>query len=387
MEAIDTAQSDKLTFDPVTGTTTPIYVPRRGDSAPLQVGKGYFWIQIRGAQVYYRGSVIEQLRSLMVASQVRINHPALGDGGLRAIQKVKEIRRDQAEQLGLAPNLIDLVPAVMTHITVSIDFIVDTKNRLRQFSAVIGNDLSAVISLVPEAAAVAKVINTLAQKLIQSLLPDEQRKPVLQFTGDFNLPAGRMRPGYHVILGTRDAHAALPTPLPKIEVRDGFLFLGGRQVTDLSYVILEIHTTDVRTRELNAGARWDAKLREAEDAARWAAREPGEPGKASRKHAWGQCKGLLREARGLLFADPNYLTGEAEDIYLASYNLCKSELFFTNGQRGPVPPQPYEAAWQPDEQEDRLMLGIGLDVDIPARLREYDQRVAAAKQRYAEHNR
>jgi len=368
---------DSLAFDPVTGTTTPIYIPPEPEPPPLQVGKGYFWMQICGAQAYYRGNLLEHVRSLLVTSQVKINHPAFGDRGLRGIQKVKDIRREQAEQLGLSPNLIDMVPAVMTHVTVSIDFIVDTKNRLRQFSGVIGNDLVAVISLAPEAAAVAKTVNGFAQKMIQALVPEEERKPVLQFTGDFNLPAGRMRPGYHVILGTRDAHAAIPSPLPGLAVKDGFLSLGGRPVTDLSYIILEVHTSEVRTRDLSGGALWDAKLRDAENTARMAAREPGTAGKSSRKSAWDRCRSLLLESRGLLFADANYLPSEAENIYLASYNLCKSELFEPASRRGSI--EPFEAGWLPDEQEDRALLGIAPDVDIAARVRDYAARVVEAK--------
>src|SRR6266700_5167388 len=66
--------------------------------------------------------------------------PTLGQESLRAIQRSREVQRGRAEQLGLTSNLIGLVPAVMSRISISIEFILDKENRLAVLGGLINDD-------------------------------------------------------------------------------------------------------------------------------------------------------------------------------------------------------------------------------------------------------
>jgi hypothetical protein len=185
---------------PIIGTSSPIYVPREADGNTIRPGQDYFLVQILGAQASFTGSIWERAKRLIVISQVNLNHSILGDEALRALQRSREVRKDHAEQLGLRPNLIELVPAVMPSVSISVEFILDKENRLATLSGLINDDsFLASVSLAPGAATVARTVGSLAQKVIQSFVPAEEREPLLQFNGDFNLAVEGLRDGYYVI--------------------------------------------------------------------------------------------------------------------------------------------------------------------------------------------
>ena len=155
--------------NPVTGTSHPLFVSRDAEPAKIvQPGREYFAIQVHSAQAAFSGPIWEDVERLVVTSQVNLNHHSLGNKSLHAIQRSRQVRRNRAEQLGLASNLISLVPASMTHVSISIDFILDKKNRLVDLAGLINDDtFLKAISLAPGAAMVAQTIGGLAQKLIQ----------------------------------------------------------------------------------------------------------------------------------------------------------------------------------------------------------------------------
>jgi hypothetical protein len=363
----------------ITGTTPPIYIPRDSGQV-VQPGRTYFFVKVHSAQAAFTGAVWEKVKRLIVTSQVNLHHPSLGSEGLRAIQRSREVQKNRAEQLGLSPNLIKLVPAVMPQVGVSIEFILDKENQLAALGGLINDDsFLAAVSLAPGAAMVAKTVGGLAQKIITSFVPAQDREPILQFSGDFNLAASGLQEGYYAILGTRDEHNPLPSPLPKLEVRDGDLLGDSKRITQLSYVVLDVRCTKARTRDLNDGAAWDAKLREAEDEAQ---RGMGDPLATDdeRRQAWDKCRNLLREAQSLLRADPNYLRDEAEAIVKASYQRCSklaSDEEKARSAKGPVVRS--ASAWRADAQADRAFLGIPVGEDLDATLDQYAEQVVEAR--------
>jgi hypothetical protein len=203
----------------VVGTTSPQFIPRDDGGKPIRPGEDYLLVQVHSAQAAFRGSIWERVRRLIVTSQVGLNHPILGTESLKAIQRSREVSRNHAEQLGLSPNLIKLIPAATTHVSVSIEFILDKENRLQALAGLINDDsFVAAVSLAPGGAMVAKTVGGLAQKVITSFMPAEERQPILQFSGDFNLATSELRDGYYAILGTRDAENPLSTPLPTLKI-------------------------------------------------------------------------------------------------------------------------------------------------------------------------
>ena len=370
-----------MTFDPTTqfprtGTTSPIFVAREAGSPFVNPGE-YFWIKVHSAQAAFRGSIFDQVKQLVITSKVNLNHPALGNEDVFAIQRSRAIDKNRAEQLGLSPNLISLVPATMSRVSVSIDFILDTQNNLAKLGAVINDDkLLAVISLAPGAAAVAKAVGGLAQSLIQSFVPAEERKPILEFAGDFNIGGTEiergLRSGYYVILGSRHEKDPLPAAAPTIAVRDDALVIDGSPVTQYSFVVLDVQRIVARTRKLAEGATWDSKLRDAEQMAVEFAQDPFAD-EGAKKETWLKCRALLQEARALLMADSNYAPDEATDIYKTVYQSCASTIKSAGALE-------MESVSQVvDTPEDRLLMKIGQNEDLATIASDYEERAEEAE--------
>ena len=357
-----------------TGTTAPIYVPRDDRPKAVRPGQDYFLVQIHNAQAAFTGPIWENVRNLIIASQVNLNQPKLGNGAIRAIQRSREVKRHEAVQLGLSPNLIQLVPATMTNVSISIDFILDKQNALPGLGALINSDsFLAVVSLAPGAALVAKTISGLAQKIIETFVPAEEREPILQFSGDFNIVADELKPGYYVILGTRDPQNPLPPPGARLDVQNKTLLIDGQVVTQMSYVILEVMRTEARTRYANDGAPWDAKLREAEDEAERVADNPLAT-QEELEAAWKKCQKLIEEAQILLRADPSYTRSEARKIVADAANQCRQLVATNRGVKAPGPER-----WKPDMRSALAALDLPAEEDLPALLDEYADQVVQAR--------
>jgi hypothetical protein len=310
-----------------TGTTSPQPIPPLGE--PIEVGKHYFALQIRAAQAAFAGRLWERAKRLLVTSRVSLNHPELGNEPVQALHRSREVQKGRAEQLGLAPNLIRLIPATMTHVSVSIEFILDKENRLAQLAGLINDDsFLTALSLAPGAAVVAKTVGGLAQKLLHTFFQAEEREPILQFAGDFNLNANNdnaLRAGYYAILGTRDENNPLPRPLPRLSVQNGDLLADDKPITQWSYVLLQVHRVEAHTRDEGVGRPWYQKLAEAEGIAQDVENDPFIE-EATRKERWQTCQKLLSEARTLLMADPEYLAEEAKNIIRAATNACREQI-------------------------------------------------------------
>jgi hypothetical protein len=312
---------------------------------------------------------------MVVVSQVKLNHSILGTEGLRAVQRSREVKKDVAEQLGLSPNLIELVPAVMPSISISLEFILDKENRLATLTGLINDDsFLAAASFAPGALAVAKTVSGLAQKVIQSFVPAEEREPILQFSGDFNLAGNELRDGYYVIFGTRDEKNALPSTTTKLAVVDGELQANGQRVTQLSYVVIEVRRVPARTRDLNDGAAWEQKLREAEGLAQDGSYTLG-PEAANGGDVWSKCRDLLRDAQTIIRADLNYHRWEANNIIASSYNYCTSQLAKLQSSRQNVPAERVSVG----SPEDRAVFGIANEQALRTILGQYANDVAASR--------
>ncbi len=360
--------------NPLTGTTAPLFIPRTPDPQAIVVGQNYFFIQIHNAQAAYFGPPWKQTEGLAVVSQVNLSHEVFGDT-LRALRRTRKVERNRAEQLGLSPNLIDLVPASMNRVTVSIDFILDRKNQLAALSKIINTDgLLSAISLAPGAALVAQTLSKVSQQLIESFIPAEDSLPLLQFSSDFNLAGEGLREGYYVILGSRDDGNPLPSPYVKLSVRDRVLLANDQAVTQLSYIILNVQCVPVRTRDGSQGAAWDLKLREAEAQAQNLLDNPLATA-GERRQGWEACVRLLTEARTLILADPAYLRDEANAIIKSVYHRCNRLVSQDIRVRG----EGAKAAWTPDEGAARAWLQIPPEEDLTASLGRYADQVAAAR--------
>ena len=229
-----------------TGTTAPILIEDL-EGPRIAPGEGYFYAKILGAQAAFEGSVWENVRRLVVASKVSLNHPLLENKPEVALQLSREVKRKRSEQLGLTPTLIDLTPATMDRVTVSLDFLLDKEDRLHQFVGLINDkSFASTLSLAPGALGTVKAVSSLAEKILDTFLPAKDKRPILQFSGDFNISDG-LSPACFAILGSQDESYPLPRS-PKLTLRNGELLSEGTQLRAYSYVIFEIRTSPWRTR-------------------------------------------------------------------------------------------------------------------------------------------
>ncbi len=347
-----------------TGTTSPIFVSRDPKFTPLAVlpGQEYFLIQVYAAQVAFRGAPWDNIKRLVVTSQVNLNHRNLDNRPLRAIQRTRDVQKNQAQPLGLNPNLIHLVPAVMPSVSLAIDFVLDRENRLAQLGGLINSDsFFSVLSLAPGASAVAKTVAQLADKVIQTFIPAEESKPLLSFAGDFNLATQQLFDGYYVILGTKDERTPLPAPTARLAVRDRGLLVDDQPATQWSYVILDVQRTATRPRELSDGASWDLKLREAEDEAQRFTLNPLATEEA-RKQAWEKCLKLIEEAQTLLRADDNFTRADMQNIVAAAFQNCRQLVVQASGVRGEAHAKGIAPSAPPANDLARLGLPATLDL-------------------------
>jgi len=351
----------------------------QSDAAKIRLGQDYFLVQIHAAQASFTGSIWERSKHLVIASQVGLDHPLLGDESLKALQRAREVHRNRAEQLGLQPNLIDLVPAVMPRVSISLEYLLDVENRLATLSSLINDDsFVAAVSLAPGAAAVAKTIGGLARKVIQSFVPAEERKPILQFAGDFNLAGGELRDGYYVILGSVDEDNPLPNPIPQLAIRDGQVHANGVPMTQLSYVVFDVRRVDARTRDLSNAAPWDTKLREAEDLAREVLANPIAT-EDEKRGAWQKCQTLLRDAQTPLRTDVRYHRWEAESVVKVKLQLCRELVLDAGRERGEPAHVQSADTWLPGSLEDRRLLEISSEEDLEEVADRYAKQVAASR--------
>ncbi|MCU0288903.1 MAG: hypothetical protein MUF15_21225 [Acidobacteria bacterium] len=341
------------------------------------MGETYFIVKIHSAQAAFSGHFWEKIKRLIITSQVKLNHPLLEDEPLRAIQRSREVRPNRTEKLGLSPNLINLVPATMDRISLSLEFVLDKENRLATLGGLINDDaFLAAVSFVPGAAMAARTIGRVSQKLIQSFLNPDEREPILQFSGDFNIAGGELKEGYYVILGTRDEQTPLPQPLPQLELKGEELLADGQPVVQWSYIVFYVRCIDKRTRSLNEGATWDAKLKAAEAIAQRVENDPFVD-EDKRMEEWKACMEYLKQAQVLLMDSPTYLYIEANEIIASAFNYCKTRIFQDRTTKGPAVFRGTTTIQKVPEQ-DMTTLGIPQQAELEGIEREYAEKSAQA---------
>jgi hypothetical protein len=291
---------------------------------------------------------------------------------------MRSLKLGTAEQLGISPTLVGLVPATMERITIAMDFLLDRENRLGRLARLANDDaFTSVLSLAPGAVAVAKSLASLSNKIIDTFLDDDERTPLLRFVGDFNLVGNGISDAYYVILGSRYDRHPLPRPLPgppALQVQANELLFNERPVVEWSYVVLDVNTVPLRTRALGRGEAWSNKLDQATTQAAEVKHNPFAAPK-DRRQAWEGCLTLLKEANTLLRQDPLYLPSEVDSIIQQAYKETLSSIFPDDGKQLGAPPSM--------SVEERSLLRVANVDELSQRVNEYaaGQQAAAGKLR------
>ena len=162
-------------------------------------------------------------------------------------------------------------------------------------------------------------------------------------------------------------------------MREDTLLADDKAVSQWSYVVIQVNRVPARTRAMNEGALWDAKLREAEAISQEVADDPFADD-SEKREKWTKVKALLQEARVLLQADPNYAAREADAIYKTVYKWCADTIAGRKPEEDMAVPK---ALMGIDTKADRLGLDIAEDEDLDAVVAEYGK-LAAESQRILE---
>ena len=365
--------SDSAT--PTLGTTPAIRLPKEATPAPLQPGQGYFRVRMHAAQAAIFGPFWQKSQQLVVTSEVRLFCPPFNGEPVQSLQRIKPLKQGAAEQLGLSPSLVDLTPAALDKVGITVEFLLDRQNRLANLVQIVNDDaFLSVVSLAPGAAAAAKAVGALSKKLLDGTLEPSDQVPVLRFAGDFSLPAGDLADAYYVILGTRFEQHPLPRPLPgppRLQVSGRDLLLDNQPVVHWSYVILDVDTVPLRTRDLGRGEPWYEKLSLVEAQVAQVGNNPWAT-EDERRQVWTSCLALIKDADLLLRQSPLYLPSEAQDIIKLAYFYAQQQLFtprrdamaFALPERRPEPPA---FPWAADAEALTRQVSAYEDQAAPAR--------------------
>jgi hypothetical protein len=361
------------------GTSPLITIPKSSNLDSLKPGAGYFRMRILGAQVVIDRRFFRQPDQLVVTSEVELSVPPFQGAPVTSIHRIRPIKAGLPEQLGLTTTLVDLVPAIMDRVSVAIDFMLDSKNRFEPLARLINDGaLSAVVSLAPGGAAAAHVLTRLSKGITEQFLSNEDRRPILRFTGDLSVPAMDLRDGYYVILGSTSEQRALPRPLPQasdLQVQSNDLLYLGRAITEWSYVILSVDIIGQRTRDLGYGEAWYEKLNQVDIIAEQIAHNPSVT-QRGRRAAWEACQQTLSEAKSLLLASPLYLRSEVNDIIKKSYAETRHQIF-TGGEAALGAPPSLNA-------NDQKLLEVDSETRLRADVEAYTAAEVDAKERLSQ---
>jgi hypothetical protein len=310
-----------------TGTTTMIPIDKLGEQ-PQKPLETYFVVKIKLAQAAYYGKVWQSVQQLVVTTRVSMGSD---QEAISSINRTRPISKNQAVQLGLSTNLIDLTPTIMDKVSIALEFRLDTQNRLAMLMDMINSNdspFTSVISLAPGAMATAKAISKISKSVITTFL-DSGKTPILELNCDINIGQGEAKNRYYVFLASHDANHPLPKLLPNsndLKITDSALLYKEQPIENLSYIVLEVSTYDWRTAQLGHNQAWYKKLMDAQQIFEGFKYKPTAT-KTERQNAYEQCCKHIQDASALLFNDPLYLNSNASKIIENAYAKAYAAIF------------------------------------------------------------
>lgn len=301
------------------------------DSEPrLVLGQHYLSLQVQQIQLAALDTSWEGVELAKVTIQLDLNYPALTSDPV-IVAKEQSVSFGNIKRLAWQPVLVDLVPAVMSYVTVNV--VID---------------------------------DMVSGEMIES------------FQGNFHVFAG-VEAGMYVLLNRESLAPSLASDdlATRLRFCDGRLYWDDEPIEDVSYVILQLSSWKARTRVLGTGTAWDRKFSEAEGVVENV--EIGlVRGKAAIDRAWDRCVDILREARLLLRDDPRYLPREKDSIYKTVAIACRDGLQtepqtrLLKGYRG-------QLAVAPEIVVELNRLGLDPYEDLEAALTDYAFEVAKTR--------
>lgn len=302
------------------GTTRLFYIESNNQRQTSAIIKDQCYLLFRLHDVYVStdNSFFKHIDTILLRSKLDIKSPERINYEFTGLQTIRE--KQSGGNLGLSKNLSQLLPAVMDVVTISVDLITNKKNYLAMLNNLVNDQalLSTIASFMPGAGIVAQAIGEISEKLINAFVPAEEREPVLQFNGDFNIATNDLKSGFYAVLsGARGTQ--LPLAASELTYKDGCLLFQDKLITDLSYIIFEI--VAVTRRGSKPSTDWYKNLVDAERIAKDLSLSIKDPKR--RLSQWSRrALPLLQEARMLIMRDPEYITSDANAIIDASLKTC-----------------------------------------------------------------
>jgi len=305
------------------GTTSAIFVPTTDKTTAEQKGSGYYFrVRIKGMRAAYFGGFWQKVKDLVVTSQVSI-----GGNPVTTIQHVRAIKKNNPDVMNANIDLIELTPASMVNAHIKVSFIAETSNKFQTLLQMLGGgtDTSTVaspLSLDPATAAVAAKVSTIASTLLSTLSDssDSSTTDLLDMEEDLSPAVGDVRDGYYVMFASEDPKYPLPASLSANAIHvgdDGSIQVDNTDVSNLSYLVLEVDTLPVKTEQYGTGA-WKSQLDTIDNDILGLANKQGES-QQDYTTDYEKIEQAISNVGPLLNADPTYTKDDKTGILALRY--------------------------------------------------------------------
>lgn len=320
------AQNGDVSFwIPSDKITTNQFVPRN---------TRYFSIRVHSAFVYYKSGFFENIKNVVVASDVTLigKTPVQGTQISKTLQKID----NTGDFIAINDHLVAFAPTTPTKVVLKGMFRGIGEDRFKiVFDTLADPAVKTAMNLSPATSAAVGAITPIVQKLLATPFTEKNPRQVLDietsyliydtFQGD--LPTDALCEGFLVVLSSRNKGSndlrSLASLQPGRDIR--ISPMGGLEyqssgrwvpVNDKSYIIFSVTTTLRRGPDQEAA--WFAKFREAVNSS-----EDDLVGGKSLTDVKINGLDLWRQGSTLLFADQSYIDEERRQIRAYWLNMLQ----------------------------------------------------------------
>ncbi len=329
-QQVESGAGDILKWIPFETTTT-------AKDAQIVRNAQYVSVQIHAAHVSYKSGYLENIRHIVVSSNVSFDLAGQKVDGL-IVNRTWEKSKKSDDDMPVHDILADLSPASPTSIKIKVDFAGIGTDKFKPIFDILANgDVKTALNLSPATIAKSGLATSILQKFLATPYTSDKPKSVLSMSVGFVIHSDRevdrvdsLRQGYIVVISGSERKSQDLTRVSNLKP-DSLRFDTGSHVlqtkeadgswtafTGNSYVVLSVTADPIRG--IDESSPWSKKFYEAETTTDQLVR--GEVAEKVKKDALN----LWQEGCTLLAADTNYIEAERKSIRAKSLSDIQKDL-------------------------------------------------------------
>jgi len=297
----------------------------------------YVSVQIQAAHVSYKSGYLENIRQIVVSSNVSFDLVGQKVDGL-IVNRTWEKSKNSDDDVPVHDLLAELSPASPTSIKIKVDFAGIGQDKFKPIFDILANgDVKTALNLSPATLARTGLATSIMQKFLATPYTSNSPKSVLSMSVGFVLYSNRdadrvdsLRQGYIVVISgsenkSQDLTRVVSLKPESLRFDTGSHVLQTKQIdgswttfTGNSYVVLSVTADSVRG--IDESSPWAKKFYEAERTTDQLVL--GEQAEKVKKDALN----LWQEGSTLLAADANYIEAERKSIRAKALNDIQKDL-------------------------------------------------------------